>query len=662
MSMIAIPSSRWSRRISSRICVCVVTSRAVVGSSAIRRVGLHDSAIAIMARWRRPPLSWLESWSTRSSGDDTPTRLSISIARSRASRRLSFWCSRIASMIWLPTVCTGLNEDIGSWKISAISAPRIERISEPFESSRARSTVAPWPPLAAGRRKWISPSTIRPGRSTIRKMDRAVTLLPQPLSPTIPSVAPGSRSRLTPSTAFTVPSSWAKYVFRLRTERSGGRDLSSIGIGGVPQPVAQEVERHDRDDHGHRRDHQPRRDRYGLDVLRLLKENSPADRRRAQPEPQEAQRGLADDHGRQRQRGGRNDVAHERRHHVHEDRPRAATAHQPRRDDEVFLAQRQEPAAHDTRQLGPSQERDDDGDREVDLQDRPVARQGGRQAHPERDRRDRPEDLDHPLDHRVDDAAVEAREPAQHDAQNQARRHAEEPDRQRDACPVHEPRPEIAALHVGAQEKDRLGGIEVRGDADQMARHRDQAEEVVLEAVSKEVDRHLHFWIGAVDALEGLRVALSLETVDVRAKAPLVEPVDRLRRHQRALGLGGVRIRVGEKIGAQHRQIEPAYDGGAGHGHPVLAESPPHELPLRGDEDALLVGDGRHHVSSRRMRGSIQTSRMSEIKVPITVITPSSSTIVPARNMSWAISALSRSGPTVGRPRTSDTMMLPDTM
>ncbi len=114
-------------------------------------------------------------------------------------------------MIWLPTLWTGLNEDIGSWKISAISAPRIDRISGPFAASFARSTMAPPDaPSAAGRRNWISPSTIRPGRSTMRRMDRAVTLLPQPLSPTMPSVAPGYSSRLTPSTAFTVPSSWEK--------------------------------------------------------------------------------------------------------------------------------------------------------------------------------------------------------------------------------------------------------------------------------------------------------------------------------------------------------------------------------------------------------------------------------------------------------------------
>jgi len=50
-----------------------------------------------------------------------------------------------------------------------------------------------------------------PARPVDDAQDRAaVTLLPQPLSPTMPSVAPYWRSKLTPSTAFTVPSSWVK--------------------------------------------------------------------------------------------------------------------------------------------------------------------------------------------------------------------------------------------------------------------------------------------------------------------------------------------------------------------------------------------------------------------------------------------------------------------
>ena len=34
---------------------CTVTSRAVVGSSAIISLGLHTIAMAIMTRWRIPP-------------------------------------------------------------------------------------------------------------------------------------------------------------------------------------------------------------------------------------------------------------------------------------------------------------------------------------------------------------------------------------------------------------------------------------------------------------------------------------------------------------------------------------------------------------------------------------------------------------------------------
>ena len=42
---------------SFRICAWVVTSSAVVGSSAMRSAGSSTSAIAIMIRWRWPPES-----------------------------------------------------------------------------------------------------------------------------------------------------------------------------------------------------------------------------------------------------------------------------------------------------------------------------------------------------------------------------------------------------------------------------------------------------------------------------------------------------------------------------------------------------------------------------------------------------------------------------
>ena len=50
-------SSDCRSRMSFRIWACIVTSSAVVGSSAISSTGRHTSAIAIIARWRSPPES-----------------------------------------------------------------------------------------------------------------------------------------------------------------------------------------------------------------------------------------------------------------------------------------------------------------------------------------------------------------------------------------------------------------------------------------------------------------------------------------------------------------------------------------------------------------------------------------------------------------------------
>ena len=54
----AVSSSETSVFSSSRICAWIVTSSAVVGSSAIRSFGSQASAIAIIARCRIPPENW----------------------------------------------------------------------------------------------------------------------------------------------------------------------------------------------------------------------------------------------------------------------------------------------------------------------------------------------------------------------------------------------------------------------------------------------------------------------------------------------------------------------------------------------------------------------------------------------------------------------------
>ncbi len=47
--------SRLSETSRSRICAWMVTSSAVVGSSAISSLGLQAIAIAIITRWHMPP-------------------------------------------------------------------------------------------------------------------------------------------------------------------------------------------------------------------------------------------------------------------------------------------------------------------------------------------------------------------------------------------------------------------------------------------------------------------------------------------------------------------------------------------------------------------------------------------------------------------------------
>ncbi len=53
--MMALPFFSCIDFMSSMICAWIVTSRAVVGSSAIRMSGSQASAMAIMTRWRMPP-------------------------------------------------------------------------------------------------------------------------------------------------------------------------------------------------------------------------------------------------------------------------------------------------------------------------------------------------------------------------------------------------------------------------------------------------------------------------------------------------------------------------------------------------------------------------------------------------------------------------------
>src|SRR3954469_9346262 len=157
-------------------------------------------------------------------------------------------CVLIASPSWLPTVSTGLRDVIGSWKTIATSLPRTRRSSRFFSLNRSR----PW--------NIAVPLTTRPGGWGIRPSSASVeTLLPEPDSPTIPSVSPGKRSYETPSTAWTIPSSVLNSTTRSSIERIGsGTYPPLLRVERVPETVADEVHTEDdQNDQQAREDRQP---------------------------------------------------------------------------------------------------------------------------------------------------------------------------------------------------------------------------------------------------------------------------------------------------------------------------------------------------------------------------------------------------------------------
>ncbi len=90
------------------------------------------------------------------------------------------------------------------------------------------------------------------------------------------------------------------------------------------------------------------------------------------------------------------------------------------RHHKVILGYLQHLAAHDTCETAPAAERQDDADGKVDLDRGPAGWHGGAQGHPQRDRRNRDQELDDALDDRVDCATIVARDATQCDPQDKA--------------------------------------------------------------------------------------------------------------------------------------------------------------------------------------------------------------------------------------------------
>jgi hypothetical protein len=173
----------------SRICAWMVTSSAVVVSSAISSGGSLARAAAIITRCRWPPESWCGKASSRPAASGKPQDSSSATILARVGR---LPCSRSASAICRPMRCSGLRLVIGSWKIMPAVRPRM------FRSTPGEAVITSVPSSTT------RPDTAAPGGSR-RSAANAVSDLPEPLSPTSASVSPRSSERDTPSTTALSP-------------------------------------------------------------------------------------------------------------------------------------------------------------------------------------------------------------------------------------------------------------------------------------------------------------------------------------------------------------------------------------------------------------------------------------------------------------------------
>src|SRR5215469_9876298 len=348
VTKIAAIDSRLRRSSSSsRICFWIVTSSAVVGSSAMSSFGSQASAIAIITRWRIPPENWCGYSPMRSLACGMPTRLRTSVARSRACSLLTPRCSLTASAICLPTVIVGFSEVSGSWKIMPISLPRTRRMS----SSESALISVP--------SSLMLPPVMDPPVGSSFMIDSAVMVLPHPDSPTMPRVSPGSTCSETPSIACTV-ACFSRISVRRSVISSSGATRSLLrptlptlpalqpGLERVPERVADEVEadagQNDRDA---RRVDQPPVVRAGLQVGQAAGQHvPPVGRGRLDAEPQEPEASQDQDRVRDRERGLHDNRADRVRHDMPHDRAGSAAAKDLDRLHVLPGAQRERLAAH----------------------------------------------------------------------------------------------------------------------------------------------------------------------------------------------------------------------------------------------------------------------------------------------------------------------------
>src|SRR5688572_28463970 len=230
-----------------------------------------------------------------------PTRPSNSSARSSAALAFRIPCALNGSATCQPTLNTGLSEASASWNTMPISSPQRLRHSE----RGAPSTSAPL-------KRMLPPVMCAGGDASRRMMAAAVTLLPDPLSPSTAAVSPRRTEKVAPLTARTISRPLRNSTRRSVTS-SRGESASGIGLGGrlrcfqapalhgirdKPYPVGKQVRGQRR---GHDREARKKREPPGLGeiVTALRHHQSPGDLGGLNANTQKAQPRLGQHHDRE---------------------------------------------------------------------------------------------------------------------------------------------------------------------------------------------------------------------------------------------------------------------------------------------------------------------------------------------------------------------------
>jgi hypothetical protein len=294
------------------------------------------------------------------------------------------------------------------------------------------------------------------------------------------------------------------------------RDGRRPGIEGVPQPVAEQVERQRRreQEQAGEEHRPPRRVEDLAGVGDLL---APRRRARGHADAQIGQRRLEQDVGRDDERRVDDQRGDEVREDLPVHDPGVGRAHRPRGLDELALAQRQHLAADDAGDVGPAEEPDHVADHQQARLDQPtetpVRVQAARRDEAEREEQHRKgqDDVHRARDDRVRLASVEAGHDAEDHADDDLEAGREDRDDQRGPGAVEDPHEQVLARGVGPEpevlvrplrqavlvehrEEELLVRVvvdEVSGDPAGAQRHRDEHadEDEAAEAAPEDLAR-----------------------------------------------------------------------------------------------------------------------------------------------------------------------------